>query len=102
MTWQTLSPILIAAALLGGCKTLDFREADPEKYMAYDCEQLGQLAESFRPLTQEIVFADRSELERRNEGSRNVGLRDDPRPYEVGQDRERRSIALARRKKGCM
>ena len=69
--------------------------------MGYDCEQLNQLAESYRPQTQELLFADVSDLERRNEDSRASGNQANPRPYEAEQDRERRSIDLARRKKGC-
>lgn len=80
---------------------MTFREADPEKYMAFECEQLDQLAESYRPQTQELLFADVSDLERRNDGNRGSGLQSNPRPYELEQDRERRSIDLARRKKGC-
>jgi hypothetical protein len=99
---RTLPAITFIALTLSGCGTLNFREADPEKYMGFECEALDQLAESYRPQTQDQIFADVSDLERRNEGNSNLGLRDDARPYEIEQDRERRSIALARRKKGCL
>lgn len=86
-----------------GCVTLDFKDAEPEKYMGYDCEQLAQLAESYRPLTQDYLFADDiSERERMNERDNRVGVRDDARPYEIEQERDRRSIALARRQKDCI
>ena len=98
---HSFSVMGLAALLLTGCSTLDFQDADPEKYMAFNCEQLFQLAESYRPQTQELLFADVSDLERRNEGNRASGVLANPRPYELEQDRERRSIDLARRKKGC-
>ena len=101
MTWQSLAGVALAAIGLTGCNTVELRDADPEKYMAFDCEQLFQLAESYRPQTQELLFADVSDLERRNEGNRASGLLANPRPYELEQDQERRSIDLARRKKGC-
>ena len=83
------------------CSTIDFREADAALYEGYECEELNMLAEAYRGETQQEIFADVSDLERRNEGNRNLGVRDDARPYEIEQDRQRRSIALARRKQGC-
>lgn len=101
MTWQSFAGLGLALTCLTGCNTLNFNDAEPEKYMAFECEQLDQLAESYRPQTQELLFADVSDLERRNEGNRGSGLQTDARPYELEQERERRSIDLARRKKGC-
>lgn len=80
---------------------MNFKDAEPEKYMAFECEQLDQLAESYRPQTQELLFADVSDLERRNEGNRGSGLQTNAPDYQLEQERERRSIDLARRKKGC-
>lgn len=106
MTWQfssrqTFALLFLSASLIGGCNTVDFREADASRYAGYECEELDLLSESYRRDTQEQIFADVSDLERRNEGNRNLGVRDDARPYELDIDRERRSIALARREKGC-
>lgn len=101
MTWQSLTGLSLALTLLTGCGTLNFKDAEPEKYMAFDCEQLDQLAESYRPQTQELLFADVSDLERRNEGNRGSGLQTNAPDYQLEQERERRSIDLARRKKGC-
>ncbi|MGB6317902.1 MAG: hypothetical protein WBG08_04640 [Litorimonas sp.] len=101
ITRQMLS-LSALALLLSGCSTMDLNDAEPEKYMAYDCEQLFQLAEAYRPETQAQLFADVSDLERRNIGNRGSGLLDRPRPYEIEQERERRSISLAMREKGCV
>lgn len=87
--------------MLSACSTLNFNDAEPEKYMGMDCAALNQLAESYRTETQDLLFEDVNDLERRNESPRNAGLRSDARPYEIEQDRERRSVALARRQKGC-
>ncbi|MEM7729029.1 MAG: hypothetical protein AAF311_07100 [Pseudomonadota bacterium] len=92
----------VGTLLLSGCSTLNLNEAEPEKYMAYECQQLFQLAEAYRPQTQEQIFADVSDLERRNLGNRGSGLSDNPRPYEAEQQRERRSISLAMREKDCV
>ncbi|MGB6229171.1 MAG: hypothetical protein WBF53_03475 [Litorimonas sp.] len=107
MTRQTVATLIFsgaaAALLLGGCSTLNFNDAEPEKYAGFDCKELAVLAESFRPETQEQIFADVSDLERRNEGTRDLGTTTRrARPYEIEQARERRSIALARREKGCI
>jgi len=41
-------------------------------------------------------------LKRRNECNASIGIRGNARPYEVEQARDQRSIALARRQKGCI
>lgn len=106
MTWQTLtrSTLLMASSLaLGACSTLNFQPADPEKYMGLDCEQLDQLSESYRGMPQDLLNqTDPSELERRNETRQIEIARGNPRPYEIEQHRDQRSIALARREKGCL
>ncbi len=96
------SALLAAMVWLPACSTLKLNDAEPEKYMAYDCRQLFALAEAFRPETQAQLFADISDLERRNLGNRGSGLSDNPRPYEIEQERERRSISLAMREKDCI
>ena len=98
---QTPIILILSAILMTGCTTLDFNEADASLYEGYECEELNMLSEAYRGETQERIFADVSDLERRNAGNRNLGSRDDARPYELEQDRQRRSIALARREKGC-
>jgi len=106
MTRQTIgrSALLMTAAIwLSSCSTLDFKDAEPEKYMGFDCEQLAQLSESYRDTAQNMVGADDiSELERRNERNSSIGVRGNARPYEIEQARDQRSIALARRQKGCL
>lgn len=101
MTRQIFTFLLLSGIGLTGCSTLNFNDAEPEKYMGMDCEQLNMLAESYRSETQDILFDDVSDRERRNEAARDDGIRETARPYEVEQARERRSVALARRQKGC-
>ena len=74
--------------------------------MGYDCEALDELAESYRSADQVDLFNDRdpSNLERNGETRDNLspGRAYDGEPnFDVEQRRERRSIALARRQKGC-
>jgi len=106
MTRQTIgrSALLMTAAIwLSGCSTLDFKDAEPEKYMGFDCEQLAQLSESYRDTPQDMLDTDDvSELERRNERNSSIGVRGNARPYEIEQARDQRSITLARRQKGCL
>ncbi|GLQ20897.1 hypothetical protein ACFFUB_07920 [Algimonas porphyrae] len=105
MTRQILTHlplVVLGGTLLSACSTVNFNDAEPEKYIGMECEQLDLLAESYRSETQDILFDDVSELERRNQSTRDNGARSDARPYEIEQERERRSVALARRQKGCL
>ena len=106
----TPSKILLPMAcglLLASCGTVDFKTAEPERYAALDCEQLAQLAESYRPTHEALLFdsMERDAFERNVESGRSQTLgKDRPgvqRPYEADWARDRRSIALARREKGC-
>ncbi len=93
---------------LAACGTVDFKTAEPEKFAALDCEQLAQLSESYRPTHEVLLFdsMDRDAFERNVESGRSERLgRDRPGtqlPYEANQEQDRRSIALARRQKGCI
>ena len=104
---MTRTPFIAGAVLLlGGCLTPNFEDAEPEKYAAYDCEQLGMLSESYRSTPQDLLLEeDPSELERTN-SRQNYTTRANRRagdaPDNAREDRERRSIALARRQKGCL
>lgn len=108
MEWQSIGRIsltLSAAALLSGCLTPNFEDAQPEKYAAYDCEQLNMLSESYRASPQDLLLEeDPSELERTNarRTSSLFGQRAGDRPVNAKEERDRRSIALARRQKGCL
>lgn len=107
MTRQTLTfgphAVLLCALILSGCSTLNFNDVEPEKYAHLDCPELNLLAESFRTETHEQIFADVSDLERRNTGTRDLGMSTErARPYEVEQARDRRSVAYVRREKGCL
>lgn len=98
--------LLTAPVLLVACSTLEFREAQPEKYAGFDCDELAQLSESYRPGPKAQLFDnDLSEIERNNPNDR-VRRIGEPRPgateFELEQARERRSISLARRQKGCI
>jgi len=108
MQWQSTGQISLtigAAFLLGGCFTPNFEDAEPEKYAGYDCEQLNMLSESYRATPQDLLQDDDpSELERtnaRHDSSLVFGQRAGDRPIDAKEDRDRRSIALARRQKGC-
>jgi hypothetical protein len=95
------------AVALSACGTIDFKDAEPERYASFDCEQLEQLAESYRPDYTTTLFSDSDDarFERRNESgaSRRLGETSNAqRPYEIEQERDRRSIALAQRQKGCI
>lgn len=107
MRWQSAIFISFTAMAFSACSTLDFNDAEPEKYMGFDCEQLDQLAESYRTQEQVQLFndGDISELERRNEVRDNVSLGEQYRGqpnYEVEWRRDQRSITLARRQKDCI
>ncbi|MGJ8560111.1 MAG: hypothetical protein ACSHX3_07735 [Litorimonas sp.] len=107
MQWQSIGRMSLvsgAAMLLSGCLTPKFEDAQPEKYVGYDCEQLNLLSESYRASPQDLLLEeDPSELERTNR--RNIsslfGQRAGDRPINAQEERDRRSIALARRQKGC-
>ena len=103
---QILS-LLIGTILLSSCVTPDFKEAEPEKYAGLSCEQLDELAESFRISAQNDPYADIdiNELERTNSNNRSIQPGQSyagERNYEVEINRDRRSIALARRQKDCI
>lgn len=100
-----ISLIVGASLALSGCLTPNFEDAQPEKYVSYDCEQLTLLSESYRPTTMDILLEDDpSELERTN-SRRNFssffGQTASNRPLDAKTERDRRSIALARRQKDC-
>lgn len=107
MEWQSIGRItfaISAAGLLSGCLT--FENAQPEKYAAYDCEQLAMLSESYRASPQDMLLEeDPSELERTN-SRRNFSTlyaqNGSNRPIDARAERDSRSIALARRQKGCL
>lgn len=108
MQWQStgrISLTLGAAILLSGCLTPAFEDAQPEKYTGFDCAQLNMLSESYRATPQDLVQEeDPSELERTNarrDSSLFFGQRAGDRPIDAKEERDRRSIALARRQKGC-
>lgn len=109
MGWQTVGRLWAAfgaAILLSGCLTPNFEDAQPEKYAAYDCAQLDMLSESYRAQPQDLLLEeDPSELERTN-SRRNISIlgheRAGDRKLTAQQDRDRRSIALARRQKDCL
>lgn len=110
MKWQsailTLSTILIAPIALAACASLDFKEAQPENYMGFDCDQLDQLAESYRTQSQVGLFLDDdiSEQERLGKSPDDFSpgqTRANQNDYELEWEREKRSIALARRAKNC-
>lgn len=108
MQWQSIGRISLtigAAFLLSGCITPAFEDAQPEKYAGFDCEQLNMLSESYRATPQDLVQEDDpSELERTNarrDSSLIFGQRAGDRPIDAQEERDRRSIALARRQKGC-
>ena len=99
----TLAGLLILAPVgLSGCLTFD-EAAEPERFMGFTCQQLADMAESFRASPQDLLQEpELSELGR------------DPAGNEIGQaifqddtslnrdlKRDLRSIALARREKGC-
>ncbi len=98
-----VSVILASPAFLGGCYTFD-EAAQPERFMGLTCAQLSELAQSYRSSAQDLV--------------QNQGVAGLSRNEDVGNDiseaifqndtsldqqikRDARSIALARRKKGC-
>ena len=106
---KSLPAILMSLCLplVAGCSTLDFQDAKPERYAAFDCDELEQLAESYRPDYTANLFSDSEDarFERRNESGASQRLGETSnaqRPYELRQERDRRSIALARRQKGCI
>lgn len=109
MQWQSIGRISLtagAAILLTGCFTPDFQDAQPEKYAGFDCEQLDQLSETYRASPQDLLLeTDPSELERTNR-NRHISTVTHQRAgtplINAKQDRDRRSIALARRQKGCL
>ena len=108
MQWQSIGRISLtcgAAILLTGCFTPNFEDAQPEKYDGYDCEQLNLLSESYRASPQDLLLEeDPSELERTNSRRNSsilFGQRAGDRPIDAKEERDRRSIALARRQKGC-
>lgn len=109
MQWQStrrISFIISAAFALGGCLTPQFEDAQPEKYAGFDCEQLGQLSESYRATPQDLLLEDAPSDRERINNSRNssslFGQRAGDRPTNAKDARDRRSIALARREKGCL
>lgn len=107
MQWQSIGRISLAsgaAMLLTGCLTPNFEDAEPEKYAGYDCEQLNLLSESYRASPQDLLLEDDpSELERTNSRETSLfGQRAGDRPINAKSERDRRSIALARRQKGCL
>ena len=96
---------LLALPLLAACASLG-PQADPGPYLAYECEELDALAESYRADHTAQLFADSdlSEFERQVESGASQRIGDDTsvkRPFEQRQAQERRSIAAARRAKGC-
>lgn len=108
MRWQSAIFVLPCMIAASGCAlSPDFKDAEPEKYMGLDCEQLEELAESYRTQQQFQLFndGDISEMERRNIDREDVTIgqqyRGQPN-YEVEWERDRRSITLARRQKGCI
>lgn len=109
MQWQSIARLSLAtgvATLLTGCLTPAFEDAQPEKYAGYDCAQLNMLAESYRATPQDLLLEDHpSELEStaaRRDSSLIFGQRAGDRPTNAKEERDRRSIALARRQKGCL
>lgn len=109
MQWQLIGRISLAsgaALLLTGCLTPNFEDAQPEKYAGFDCEQLNMLSESYRATPQDLLLEDDpSELERTNarrDSSSLFGQRAGDRPINAKEERDRRSIALARRQKDCL
>jgi len=104
---MTRTPFIAGAVLLlGGCLTTNFEDAEPEKYAGYDCQQLDMLSESYRASSQDLLLEeDPSELERTNSRQNYTTLANRPAgdvPDNAREDRDRRSIALARRQKGCL
>lgn len=109
MQWQSIGRTSLAsgaALLLTGCFTPNFEDAQPEKYAGLDCEQIDTISESYRATPQDLLLEeDPSELERTNarrDTSALWGQRAGDRPTNAREERDRRSIALARRQKGCL
>ena len=93
------------AALMVGCASIG-PEADPGPFLAYECEELDALAETYRPDYTEQLFADSdiTEFERQVESGASQRIGDNTsrkRPYEAKQAADRSAIAAARRQKKC-
>ena len=98
--------LLLALPLLAACATPEIKGADASRYADYDCEQLDQLSESYRPDYSTVLFENTDEelFNRRVQSGASQPVGEETnlqRPYEAEQARDRRSIALARREKGC-
>lgn len=106
MRWQKILSTSLLMGVLTACDTLALNEAEPEKYSGLDCEQLDQLAESYRTQDQLDLFNDNNISERERLGDdpadRSLGQTNTTRTeFQANLDRDRRSIAVARRHKGC-
>lgn len=100
---KSLLPCLMLP--LAACASLG-PDADPGPYLAYECEELDALAESFRADFTANLFADSelTEFERQVEAGSAQRIGDTTnirRPFEKKQAEERRAIAAARKEKQC-
>ena len=96
--WSIIATSFI---IIGGCQT--FEPAEPEKYSGFDCEQLDQLADAYRPTPQALLEQPSVNERERSDGGRTLStaIFQDDRALSHDRDRDLRSIALARRGKGC-
>ena len=88
---------VFTAFALCGCISLS-EQAEPERFMGFDCEQLDQMAESYRTSPQVLLQEDDRVFNNRDQDPNSLS-RD--RSLNSRYEKERRSLALARRQKGC-
>ena len=88
-----------AAIALSGCISLGER-AHPERYAALSCEQLDDLSQSYAQTPGDLIADGQDGLMGVQSTEQDTVFRRDRR-IDADRRRDVRSIALARREKGC-